>query len=132
ESYKTSGLHVCSFLSSMQIHKLLRQFLELADLPLEFVSGTWTFEAAVDRLNTMIPVHEDGRRIGEKVVELVVNLFLHIFIVYAAAEQERISKPEAIFVELKILLGRSSIIRDLKRQADNLQAVFTESLLQPL
>jgi hypothetical protein len=77
-------------ITSKLLHQFPCQLLKLADLPLEFVSRPGAFEAAMNRLNLVVLVDEDRRRISEKVVELAVNLLFDVFIVKTAAEQKSV------------------------------------------
>src|SRR5262245_51730428 len=77
-------------ITSELLHQFPCQLLEFAGLPLEFVSRPGAFETAMNRLNLVVLVDEDRRRISEKVIELAVNLLLDVFIVKCAAEQKRV------------------------------------------
>ena len=84
----------------------------------------------MDRCNFMVLVDEDGGGVGEEAIQLTADLFL--VVIEAAAEQQRVGEAETVFVELEIFFCKSAIIADLERKAHDLEAVFSELLLQML
>ena len=98
----------------------------------ELVSRTRAFESAMNGFHFPGSIDKQRRRISEEVIELALQLPIDVAVAQVSAEQYRVGQSESPLEEIQILLRQFLVIADFERQADDLKATLSITVLQLL